>query len=39
MGQAAGVGAAQAIRAGVKPKELRASLLQDRLIELGVFLG
>jgi len=39
MGQAAGVGAALAIRAGVKPSELKASILQDRLSELGVFLG
>ncbi len=39
MGQAAGVGAAMAIRAGIKPSELLASDLQHSLSGLGVFLG
>jgi hypothetical protein len=39
MGQAAGVGAAIAIRAGIKPSELIASDLQHSLSGLGVFLG
>jgi hypothetical protein len=39
MGQAAGVAAAQAIRSALKPKDLPAHMVQQRLKSLGVFLG
>jgi hypothetical protein len=39
MGQAAGVAAAQAIRSALKPKDLPAQMVQQRLKSLGVFLG
>ena len=39
MGQAAGVASALAIEASVSPQSVSVSLLQERLLAQGVFLG